>query len=259
MGHKRSRSACDTVSYTMSAEGAGSPGAASDYERCLELVRAEENGRRARRHPRRPVGFHTAPRRSSREADGLLDDIVATGITDDPVRGWRRTTARDGTVRFFQGDFVASGEHLRLAIDGMPARTTTPARSHPGSSPTIRSSSCTCSSGGVGQRGDLAAFDAQVRQARRRAERLPRPHGPFNVAYALTYQAWVLTEVGDFDAAARAPRSSSTRPSGTASTSGRSRAPPTTRSSPPGARWLPARSTTRCCSSRPAGWGARRR
>jgi tetratricopeptide (TPR) repeat protein len=51
------------------------------------------------------------------------------------------------------------------------------------------------------QRGDLAGFNVHLGRARQRAERLPRPDGPFNLAYALTYEAWVQTEVGDYDRA----------------------------------------------------------
>ena len=51
------------------------------------------------------------------------------------------------------------------------------------------------------QLGDPAGFGELIRYAQARADRLPFPHGPFTMAYALSYQALVLNEMGRFDRA----------------------------------------------------------
>jgi tetratricopeptide (TPR) repeat protein len=105
-------------------------------------------------------------------------------------------------VRFFQGEFTESEEHLRLAVDGVPDVVQATRPPSPWQFPNDAVAFMHVQYGlALWQRGDLDGFHQQLRRARRRTERLPRPHGPFNLAYALTYQAWVLSEVGEFEAA----------------------------------------------------------
>ena len=103
---------------------------------------------------------------------------------------------------FFQGEFTESEEHLRLAVDGVPDVVQATRPPSPWQFPNDAVAFMHVQYGlALWQRGDLDGFHQQLRRARRRTERLPRPHGPFNLAYALTYQAWVLSEVGEFEAA----------------------------------------------------------
>jgi class 3 adenylate cyclase/tetratricopeptide (TPR) repeat protein len=185
----------------VSTGGNADPRAVADYERCLELIRAEENGPELVGTLVVLWGYHTA-RGDLARADGLLDDIMATGVTEDPVMLAENRTAR-GMVRFFQGDFVSSEEQLRLAAAGVPdaVQDTRPPSpwQFPNDPVAVMHVQCGLA---AWQRGNPEGFHEQCRRARVRADALPRPHGPFNLAHTLTYQAWVLTEVGEYGAAA---------------------------------------------------------
>lgn len=185
----------------VSTGGNADPRAVADYERCLELIREEGHGPELVGTLVALWGYHTA-RGDLARADELLDDIRATGITDDPVMLAENCTAR-GMVRFFQGDFVASGELLRLALEGAPDRSRDPSSVSPWQFPNDPVTFLFVQYGlARWQRGDLAGFRELIRRAHQRAGGLPRPHGPFNRAYTLTYESWVLTEIGDHDGSA---------------------------------------------------------
>ena len=185
----------------VSTGGNADPRAVDDYDRCLQLIRSEENGPEFVGTLVALWGYYTA-RGDLARADGLLDDIVATGITDDPVMLAENRTAR-GMVRFFQGDFVAAERELRLAIDGVPDAVQDTRPLSPWQFPNDPVAFMHVQYGlAVWQRGDLAGFRDHIRRAQHRSERLPIPHGPFNIAYSLTYQAWVLAETSEFDHAA---------------------------------------------------------
>ncbi len=185
----------------VSTGGNADPRAVADYQRCLDLIRSEEHGPEFVATLVALWGYHTA-RGDLDRADGLLDEILATGITDDEVMLAENRTAR-GMVRFFQGDFAAAEEHLRQALDGVPDEVQHTRPPSPWQFPNDPVASMYVQYGlALWQRGDLVGWHDQIRRARRRVEQLPRPYGPFNLAYALTYQAWVSTEVGDFDDAA---------------------------------------------------------
>ena len=182
----------------VSTGGNADPRAVADYQRCLDLIRLEEHGAEFVATLVALWGYHTA-RGDLDRADGLLDEILATGITEDEVMLAENRTAR-GMVRFFQGDFAAAEEHLRWAVDGVPDEVQHTRPPSPWQFPNDPVASMHVQYGlARWQRGDLAGWHDQVRRARRRVEQLPRPYGPFNLAYALTYQAWVSTEVGDYD------------------------------------------------------------
>jgi class 3 adenylate cyclase len=185
----------------VSSGGNADPRAVADYERCLELVRAEDSGPELVGTLVALWGYHTARGDLSR-ADALLDDIMNTGVTDDPVMLAENRTAR-GMVRFFQGDFVASEELLRLALEGTPEAVPDTRPLSPWEFPNDPVTFLHLQFGlALWQRGDLKGFHDSVARARARASGLPGLHGPFNTAYVLTHAAWVLTEIGDHAAAA---------------------------------------------------------
>jgi hypothetical protein len=106
-------------------------------------------------------------------------------------------TAR-GMVRFFQGDFASSEELLRLALDGVPDAVQDTRPLSPWEFPNDAVTFMHVQYGlAKWQRGDLVGFRDAVHKAHNRAGALPIPHGPFNLAYTLTHEAWVLTEVGE--------------------------------------------------------------
>ena len=184
----------------VSTAGNADPRAEADYQRCLELVRAEGDGLQLVATLVALWGYHIA-RGDLAEADGLLDDILATRVTDDPVLLAENRTAR-GMVRFFQGWFIASEEQLRLAIDAVPDTVRDTRPPSPWQFPNDPIAFMQVQYGlALWQRGDLVGFEEHLRRARRRIEQLPRPYGPFSLAHALTYRGWVLCEIGDFDGA----------------------------------------------------------
>ncbi len=185
----------------VSTGGNADPRAVDDYERCLALIRSEENGPEFVGTLVALWGYYTA-RGDLARADGLLDDIVATGITDDPVMLAENRTAR-GMVRFFQGDFAAAERELSLAMEGFADAAPYTHEPSQWQFPNDPVATMHVQYGlARWQLGDLSGFRDHIRRAEHRAERLPVPDGPFNVAFSLTYQAWVLTEVGQLDHAA---------------------------------------------------------
>ena len=184
----------------VSSGGNADPRAVADYERCLELVRAEENGPEFVATLVALWGYNTASGNLAR-ADTLLDEIMATGVTDDPEMMAENRTGR-GLVKFFQGDFVASDELLRLVLEGRPDGATDARSPSPWEFPNDPVS-CLLTQYGLArwQRGDLAGCGEAMARARARGRDLSAPVGPFNLAYTLTYEAWALTEVGDHDGA----------------------------------------------------------
>lgn len=184
----------------VSTGGNADPRAVSDYERCLHLAQAEDDEAHLVSTLVALWAYHTA-RGDLTQADRLLDEIVVTGITDDPVRLSENRTAR-GMVRFFQGDFGAAEHQLSLAIEGVPEPAPADRPPSPWEFPNDPIAAMHVLYGlARWQRGDLEAFRHHLRRAHHRSEQLPRPDGPFNHALALTYQAWVLSDVGDHEGA----------------------------------------------------------
>ena len=172
-----------------------------------ELIRSEENGPEFVGTLVALWGYYTA-RGDLAQADGLLDDIVATGITDDPVYAARRTARRGAWCASSRATSPTAELELPTGrSNGVPDAVQDTARRRRGSSPTTRSPSCTSSTAWpCGSAATSPAFREHIRRGRRTAPSgCPLPHGPFNVAVLAHLPGWVLPEIGEYDhAAARA-------------------------------------------------------
>ncbi|MEI2655384.1 MAG: hypothetical protein V9G12_25135 [Microthrixaceae bacterium] len=110
-----------------------------------------------------------------------------------------------GTVKFFRGEFVDGERLTRRAmslVDEASAEYTASELFILPTDPWV--SMRTHHALLLWQRGDLDEMRRQFADGRRRTADLPFPQGPFSDCYLHSYEAWVLTELGELDAADRA-------------------------------------------------------
>ncbi|MCT7658126.1 ATP-binding protein [Mycobacterium deserti] len=179
------------------AEGTASPQAAADFERCVELTKSEL----------RPEDLFAAltalwayylPRgdihralEMSQNVGGVIADVgdwfVPHGQAGFGMVLWYRGDF--GTARGLLEDSVAALSDLDVdildAVWFVPNEPVASTHTHLALARAVQ--------------GDLAGADVEFAEARRRAETLSFPQGPFSLAYSQCYEVWARLEAGQFD------------------------------------------------------------
>lgn len=182
------------------AEGTSSPQAAADFERCVQLTKSEL----------RPEDLFAAltalwayylPRGDVKRALEMSQNVgsVIAGVGDWFVPHGQ---AGFGMVMWYRGDFGTSRALLEdsaaalsdLDVDVLDAVWFVP------NEPIASTHTHLALARAVA--GDLAGAEAEFAEARRRAETLSFPQGPFSLAYSQCYEVWMRLEEGRFDRAA---------------------------------------------------------
>jgi class 3 adenylate cyclase/tetratricopeptide (TPR) repeat protein len=183
----------------MSAEGAGSSDAASDYERCLELAMADAQGDEMFSSLISLWAYHV----SRSELDRARDVLEALRRSLYGPREWFRpaNTAGFGMIEWFEGSFAAAFETLQSSADALgddeenvddvwfvPNDPTASIHTH------LALAAFMC--------GDIVAADEAMTRSFARSATLAFPQGPWSTAYGRWLRSWMLTEQGRFDDAA---------------------------------------------------------
>jgi len=185
----------------MSVEGNASAGAASDYERCLELALAGSSGDAVLLTLAPLWAYYTSRADLARatEVSELSRHVVLEG------RQWfgNESWAGFGMLDWFSGRFADAQQRLEqsaasLSTHGVDRRVTSRwfVPNDPTASIHTHLGLARCIRGDPA--GAAAAFDV----ADLIAAELPFPQGPYSAAYNQTYRAWALTHLGSFDEAA---------------------------------------------------------
>jgi class 3 adenylate cyclase/tetratricopeptide (TPR) repeat protein len=187
----------------VSTEGNASPGAAADYQRCLELATAGRSGD-ATFTTLIALWGHYASRGDLARAAEVLETLrraVAGG------RDWARpeNDAGFGMLDWYAGRFPDAADRLEQAARAAEERgDDNPVRAEWFLPNDPRTAIYTHLGLARFLRGDPAGATAAFATADRLAAELSFPQGPFSAAYNLTYAAWTRTQMGDHERAAEA-------------------------------------------------------
>ena len=182
---------------TATAEGAQSPVAVADFERCLELVGTDLRDDELVA-TLCAVGAYYMWRADLTRASQLLDLVRESAGHD---REWFRPAIAGtlGIVAWLRGEFDSARTHFTHAATGVtegyedrlqtiwtaPHDPVALAHEHLAWDQLIR--------------GDVSGAEARLRCAIDRANRLGYPQRPYNHLYALDMEIWVRTELGQYD------------------------------------------------------------
>ena len=183
---------------TATAEGAQSPVAASDFERCLQL--AGTDLRDDELFATLPaVGAYYLWRSDLRRVDSLLQ--AAQAATEHGRQWFRPALAgSSGIVAWLRGEFDTAREYFEQATDlvddyehriqaiwFVPHDPVALAHEHLAWYRLVQ--------------GDLAGAEVQLKRAVDRANQLGYPQKPYNHLYAIDMDIWVCVETGQYDRA----------------------------------------------------------
>jgi class 3 adenylate cyclase len=186
----------------VSAEGACSPDAVQDYERCLEITRPDTASDELF-GTLYAMWAHYMSRGELARAD-QIDEMLRSALTGEREFYGPDIDAAWSAVRWFAGDFAEAQAGLRAAADSFVARGRRPNDAATWYQPTDAHSSTECllalATFMVGDDGAPRHFA----RARVIAESLEFPQGAYSAANSLSYEAWLRLEEGDLAAASRA-------------------------------------------------------
>jgi class 3 adenylate cyclase len=188
----------------MSAEGAGSAEAASDYARCLELAMADAQGDEMFSSLISLWAYHL----SRAELDRARDVLETLRPSLAGTRAWFRPANRAGfgMISWFEGDFDASREILEASAADLTRSLLDEAAVDDvwfvPNDPTASIHTHLALARFMG--GDSAGADAEMARGVAITEALDFPQGPWSRAYGAWLRSWTLTERGEFDQAASA-------------------------------------------------------
>jgi class 3 adenylate cyclase/tetratricopeptide (TPR) repeat protein len=183
---------------TATAEGAQSPIAASDFERCLQLVGTDLHDDELFA-TLSAVGAYYLWRSDLRRAGSLLQ---AAQATTEHRRQWLRPAlaGSSGILAWLRGEFDTARDYFEQAtglandyeqriqaVWFVPHDPVALAHEHLAWYRLIQ--------------GDIAGADVQLKRAVDRASRLGYPQKPYNHLYAIDMDIWVRVEIGQYDRA----------------------------------------------------------
>ena len=185
----------------MSAEGAGSAQAASDYARCLELAMVDAQGDEMFSSLISLWAYHLSRAELARARE--VGETLRSGL--EGSRAWFRPANRAGVgmLDWFEGDFATARDILEAAASDVevggrdsvvdevwfvPNDPTASIHTH------LALARFMC--------GDTAGADAAMARSAATAAPLDFPQGPWSTAYGTWLRSWMLAERGEFDRAA---------------------------------------------------------
>jgi hypothetical protein len=186
---------------TMSAEGAGSPAAALDYERCLELSLSDAHGSELISTLTSMWAYYTSrgDLAQSRVVSSTLADVI-----HDEWEDWRPSNiAGFGMIDWFEGDFGSAVANLREGVEALRAQRNDAMElaaawyvpTHPVVAMAIHLGIA------LFMDGDTSGAQAECAIALARAEELDFPSGPWSWSYSTWLATWMLIEQRRFDEA----------------------------------------------------------
>lgn len=187
----------------VSLEGNSSADAATDYERCLELLVDAGEDNETLASTLRSLWSYYCSRGDLDRAEALLEVLTRTPKGLDESRTFLAAAGRS-IVHMYRGDFT---ESLRAAEQ---ARVWATSFDHPSEytrewfvplDPVVIAHTYVSAARLV--RGDIEEARSEFPIARRVAASLPFPQGAFSLAGHLSFEVWVLAEAGDLDGAER--------------------------------------------------------
>ncbi len=184
----------------VSAEGNGSPQAAADYERCLELAMRDRSQDEMFQTLISLWGYYSsrADLRRARQVLELSRTLLTAG------REWFsvENEAGFGILDWFAGRFVSAHELLEHAAADILARGRDERRDAAWYLPNDpMTTTFTHLALARFMRGDADGAADALATADGLAAGLPFPQGPFSAAYNGTYKAWILIQEGALDRA----------------------------------------------------------
>jgi class 3 adenylate cyclase len=186
----------------VSAEGASSPDAVRDYERCLEITRPDTASDELF-GTLYALWAHYMIRGELARAD-QIDEMLRSGLTGEREFYGPDIDAAWSAVRWFAGDFAEARSGLRAAAAAFVARGRRPDDAAAWYQPTdAQVSTETLLALATFMVGDGGA-PRHIERAHVIAEGLEFPQGAYSAANALSYDTWLRLEQGDLGAAARA-------------------------------------------------------
>jgi class 3 adenylate cyclase/tetratricopeptide (TPR) repeat protein len=182
---------------TATAEGAGSPVAITDFERCLQLVGTDLRDDELFA-TLTGVGAYYVWRADLHRVDQLLELVRAAA--DQGRRLFRPAIdGSEGILAWLRGEFDTARAYFDQA-------TTDLAKDYESQIQTLwfipHDPVATAREYLAWDRlvyGDLAGAEAQLARAVHRADGLGYPQGPYNRLYAIDMEIWVRTEAGQYD------------------------------------------------------------
>jgi class 3 adenylate cyclase len=182
---------------TATAEGAGSPVAIADFERCLQLVGTDLRDDELLA-TLTGVGAYYVWRADLHRVDQLLE--LAQAAAEQGQRLLRPAIdGSEGILAWLRGEFDTARAYFNQA-------TTDLAEDYENQIQTLwfipHDPVATAHEYLAWDRlvhGDLAGAEAQLTRAMHRADGLGYPQGPYNRLYAIDMEIWVRTEAGQYD------------------------------------------------------------
>jgi class 3 adenylate cyclase/tetratricopeptide (TPR) repeat protein len=184
---------------TATAEGAQSPVAVADFERCLQLAGSDLRDDELFATLLAVAAYYCW--RADLHRAGQLLDVLRAGTEHN--RQWFRPAidGSSGIQAWLGGEFDAAKTHFEQATTGLtedyehriqavwfiPHDPVALAHEHLAWVHVVH--------------GDLARAEAQLMRAVHRAGQLGYPQGPYNHVYAIDMEIWVRTEAGQYDRA----------------------------------------------------------
>ena len=185
----------------MSAEGAGSAEAASDYARCLQLAMADARGDEMFSSLISLWAYHLARAELDRTRDVL--ETLRTGLAG--TREWFRPAnhAGFGIISWFEGDFGTAREILEAAEADLAGGRTDAGVADFWFVPNDPTASIhTHLALARFMCGDSDGADAEMAHSVALTATLDFPQGPWSNAYGAWLRSWMLAERGELDHAA---------------------------------------------------------
>ncbi len=187
---------------TVSSEGNGSPQAAADYERCLELAMNDPGGDQMFSTLISLWGYYAVRGRLDQAYQVL--DLLQKVLSDERSAFRPENDAGFGMLHWFSGRFTEARDLLEAS-----AAAATSGRDESGESGRrqwfVPNDPLTSISTHLALArfvtGDPRGADAALAEAEERAAPLPFPQGPFSAAYNRSYASWIHLQLGELDRA----------------------------------------------------------